>query len=217
MAENITKNEAIINVLLEGGAMTAPEVAEKASAPPDITVSDAEATALLGKLIKTDLGYFIDRRKDGRRFVYEMVEEARALTPEQARWLSLKRGKDRYTLEQAVEEYPDLGPIVQAKQEEESLESELGAGEEGAEETAERTAETAETFETAETTGEEIGDVSEPEEPGPATMEEAGAAPDMPSMPMAGKGDLLAELVAVLRSGIKVNVTHDVRVRIRFE
>ncbi len=210
MAENITKNEAIINVLLEGGALTAPEVAEKASAPPDITVSDAEATALLGKLIKTDLGYFMNRRKDGRRFVYEMVEEARALTPEQARWLSLKRGKDRYTLEQAVEEYPDLGPIVQAKQEEKSLESEPGAGEKGAEETAE-------TVETAETNGEEIGDVSEPEEPGPATMEEAGAAPDMPSMPMAGKGDLLSELVAVLRSGIRVNVTHDVRVRIRFE
>ncbi len=37
-------------------------------------------------------------------------------------------------MEQAVEEYPDLGPIVYAKQEEESLKAELEAGEEGAEE-----------------------------------------------------------------------------------
>lgn len=192
MAEKITKNEAIINVLLEGGALNAKEVAEKASEDSDIVMSDTEATALLGKLVQTDLGYFIERRREGRRFIYEMIEEARVLTPEQARGLSLKRGKDRYVLEQAVEDYPDLGPVVQAKQEAEASERrENEANSDNA-------------------TGER-GFVDELR----STTERDSFARRMTSME--GKADILVDLLEAIQSGIKVEMTHDVRIRIKFE
>ncbi len=195
--EVITKNEAVIKVLLDGGAVNSVDVAQKVTEEMGLPMSDGEATSLLSKLQKTELGYFIERRREGRRYFYEMLEEAtHTLTLEQARGLSLKRGKDRYSLEQAVEEYPELGSIVEAKQAEESLqqmeEEEAAAPEE-------------------ETVPEFVEAPVQEAEP-PAMAEETGAFPGMDE-----KEDLLTELLRIARSGIKVDVTHDVRVTIKFE
>ncbi len=186
--ETITKNEAVIHALMNGGLMNAVEVAEKVTDETGLSMTDSEATSLLSKLQKTDLGHFIKRHREGRRFFYEMIEEAKYLAPEQARGLSLKRGKDRYTLEHALTDYPDLAPYAQEGPADET--------EPEVEETEVRVAPPA------------------PAEPAAAAAAapsaETYAAPAFAGPEMDGT---VGELIQAIASGINVNV----RISIKFE
>ncbi len=107
----MTHNEIVINQLMNGDPLTSKDIAEKASGNgADMDVR--EVSTIMNKLKKTDLGHFIKKKRKGRAFEYQIVDEAKYLTPEEAYGLSLKIGKDRYPLDQAIEEHPDLAKHV---------------------------------------------------------------------------------------------------------
>lgn len=107
----MTHNEIVIHQLMEGDPLTSKDIAEKTSGNgADMDVR--EVSTIMNKLNKTDLGHFIKKKRKGRAFEYQIVDEAKYLTPEEAYGLSLKIGKDRYPLDQALEEHPDLAKHV---------------------------------------------------------------------------------------------------------
>jgi hypothetical protein len=74
-----------------------------------------DVASMLSKLTDTnkcDLGFFIKRTKDDLGFVYHLVEEVLAIPADKVYGLARKIGKDRYTLEQAAKDYPELGKYI---------------------------------------------------------------------------------------------------------
>ncbi len=115
--KQITKAEAIVDVLMESGAVCPSAMAEKVNRKTDFSMSENEAKSLLAHMRGgTDLGCFINMHRDDRGLVFEMMEEARVLTPKQALDLVQRvKEKDDYTLDQAAEDYPHLDPIIREK------------------------------------------------------------------------------------------------------
>lgn len=111
--EKLTQNEIVIHQLMEGDPLTSKDIAEKTSGGNGLDLGTNEVSTILNKINKTDLGYFIKKKRKGRAFEYQMVDEARdMLTPDQAYGLSLKIGKSRYSLDQALEDHPVLRKYV---------------------------------------------------------------------------------------------------------
>lgn len=111
--EKLTKNEIVINQLMDGDPVTTHDIADKVSGNGE-DMDAREVSTLMNKLCKTDLGHFIEKKRKGRLFEYQIVDEARYLTPEEAYGLSLKIGKNRYPLEKALEDHPDLKKHVKS-------------------------------------------------------------------------------------------------------
>jgi len=110
--EKLTRNEMVINHLMDGDPMTSHDIAEKVSGN-GASMDVREVSGIMNKLNKSDLGHFIKKKRKGRAFEYKIVDEAaKDLTPEEAYGLSLKIGKDRYPLDQALEDHPDLAKHV---------------------------------------------------------------------------------------------------------
>jgi hypothetical protein len=110
--ENLTRNEVVIHHLMDGDPMTSQDIAAKVSGN-GASMDVREVSTIMNKLNKTDLGHFINKKRKGRAFEYKIVDEAaRNLTPEEAYGLSLKIGKDRYPLDQALEDHPNLAKHV---------------------------------------------------------------------------------------------------------
>lgn len=110
--EKLTQNQIVINQLMEGDPLTSKDIAENVSNGQGGEMDVREVSTIMNKLNKTNLGHFIEKKRKGRAFEYQIVDEARYLTPEEAYGLSLKIGKDRYTLDKALEDHPDLKKYV---------------------------------------------------------------------------------------------------------
>jgi hypothetical protein len=113
--EKKPNTQLIVGSLLAGKTLRAKEVAEIVSDAIGRKVKVNDVTNTLSKISdskKCDLGYFVKRSKQGTSFVYHMVEEARELSEDQAYGLTLKAGKGKYPLEQALEEFPALQKYV---------------------------------------------------------------------------------------------------------
>ena len=121
----MTQNELVIAQLMDGDALTSKEIAEKISGN-GVRLDEKKIATLMNKLCKTDLGHFIKKKRKDRAFEYQIVDEARHLTPEEAYGLSLKIGKNRYPLEQALEDHPDLKKHVKATRKKKAAEGKTG-------------------------------------------------------------------------------------------
>ncbi len=112
--EKLTRNELVINHLMDGDPMTSHDIADKASGN-GASMDVREVSGIMNKLNKSDLGHFIKKKRKGRAFEYKIVDDAaKNLTSEEAYGLSLKIGKDRYPLDQALEDYPNLAKHVKS-------------------------------------------------------------------------------------------------------
>ena len=110
--EKLTRNEMVINHLMDGDPMTSQDIADKVSGN-GASMDVREVSPIMNRLNKSDLGYFIKKKRKGRAFEYQIVDDAaKNLTPEEAYGLSLKVGKNRYPLDQALEDHPDLAKHV---------------------------------------------------------------------------------------------------------
>lgn len=110
-----SKVQWVIQALLTGQALKAKDLAEIASEQSQKAISPQSAARILSRISdpeKSDLGRFIRKSKQGGSFVYQMVGEALMLTPAQAYGLTVKSGRDRYTLDQAVADFPGLRPYA---------------------------------------------------------------------------------------------------------
>ncbi len=108
----LTQNEIVIHQLMAGDSLTSKDIAEKVNQENGVDMGIREVSTIMNKLNKTDLGHFIKKKRKGRAFVYGIVEEAKYLTPDEAYGLSLKIGKNRYPLDQALEDHPELKKYV---------------------------------------------------------------------------------------------------------
>ncbi len=104
MSHKMTKIEAAVHLLLNGEALTVDGIARRISMETGRVTTGNEASTLLSQLASSNLGPFIQRRRQGRTLFYTLVEEARSLTLEQA--FGLISGE--YSLASAGADHPAL-------------------------------------------------------------------------------------------------------------
>ncbi len=110
-----TVSQLIINTLMTGKTLRARDVSSMVSEAAGKEIKVQDVSNMLYRISdsgKCDLGHFVNRMKQDNRYVYSMVEDALKLSEKQAYGLYLKVGKDRYSLDTALEEYPDLKKFV---------------------------------------------------------------------------------------------------------
>lgn len=115
--EKKTNSEFIIDALRSGKELRSPEITQKVSELSNKVMKIQDIASILAKLSnseKCDLGFFIQKKKTHKGYTYNLAKEALNLAPEQTYDLTRKTGKDRYTLEQAISDYPDLKKHVKA-------------------------------------------------------------------------------------------------------
>ena len=113
--KGLTEPRLIINLLLEGNALTAKVITEKIceKSGKDIQIEDVEI--ILSRMCdstKCTLGYFIERKKVGKGLTYSFVEEVLNLSEQNLFELYLTNGDNHYDLEQALDDYPELARHV---------------------------------------------------------------------------------------------------------
>ncbi|MCP4344190.1 MAG: hypothetical protein GY795_01520 [Desulfobacterales bacterium] len=109
---NKTSTQLIIGKLMTGAPLKSSDIAEMIT---EKTISVKDVSSLLSKISnkkKCPLGYFIDRKQVSGIFIYNMKEDALKLSDNQAYGLTLKTGEAKYTIEQALKDYPSLAKYV---------------------------------------------------------------------------------------------------------
>lgn len=112
-----TNSEYIIDALRFGKDLRSPEITERVSELSGKKMKIQDIASILAKLSnseKCDLGFFIQKRKTSKGYTYNLVQEIFELEPEEIYDLTRKTGKNRYTLEEALEKSPDLKKYVKA-------------------------------------------------------------------------------------------------------
>lgn len=107
--KNIT--QLVVGALLQGIPSKSRDIAHAVSTRTGKKVKVGSVSGILSRVSdpkKCDLGRFIRKEKAGNAMVYRIVDEARALSEDQAYGLTLKTGQDRYPLERALGEHPGL-------------------------------------------------------------------------------------------------------------
>jgi hypothetical protein len=110
-----TISEYIIDTLRSGQSLRAREISQMASdsAGKEIKIQDvASIIAKLSNADKNNLGYFINRKKTHRGYVYTLVKEMLELSSEQTYGLTRKTGKESLTVHEAVKNFPGLKKYV---------------------------------------------------------------------------------------------------------
>lgn len=110
-----TVSQLIINTLMTGKTLRARDVSSMVSEAAGKEIKVQDVSNMLYRISddgKCALGNFVNRKKQNNRYVYSMVDEALNLSEKEAYGLYLKVGKNRYTLEKAVEDHPELKQYV---------------------------------------------------------------------------------------------------------
>jgi|GEM_PF-1192173 len=105
----------IIETLMSGDPLRSKDITDIISGTSGKVVKVQDIASMLSRITDTDkceLGYFIQKERDGNRFTYRVVDEFLKLSPKQAYGMTLKTGKERYSLDQALKDFPVLGKYV---------------------------------------------------------------------------------------------------------
>jgi len=114
--EKKTRNERIIDALLTGNPLFLKEITRMVSDASGETIKNENIAILMTKLSsrkKCEIGHFIAKIKTPDGFSYTLIPEILNLTPEEIYGLIRKTGKDRFTLEMAVQKIPELEKYAQ--------------------------------------------------------------------------------------------------------
>ncbi len=112
-----TNSEYIIDALRSGQNLRSPDITERVSelSGRDMKIQDiASILAKLSNSDKCDLGFLIQKKKTHKGFTYNLVPESFDLEPEHLYDLTRKTGKNRFTLEQAIEDHPEIKKHIKA-------------------------------------------------------------------------------------------------------
>jgi hypothetical protein len=115
---NKTIGQMIIESLMDGETLRTAEIAEKVSRISERDINVQDISNFLSKISnsdKCDLGYFVERKKEQRSFSYRLKDELLNLSADQIYELSLKTGKNRYRLEDALNDHPELKKHVKPR------------------------------------------------------------------------------------------------------
>jgi hypothetical protein len=116
----------IIETLMSGDPLRSKEITDIISDTSGKTVKVQDVASMLSRITdadKCELGYFIHKEREGNRFTYRVVDEFLNLSPKQAYGMTLKTGKERYPLDQALKDFPVLGKYVDGRGSKKSLSS----------------------------------------------------------------------------------------------
>ncbi|WP_373500283.1 hypothetical protein [Desulfococcus sp.] len=105
----------IIETLMSGDPLRSKEITDIISDLSGKPVKVQDVASMLSRITdadKCELGHFIHKKREGNRFTYRVVDEFLKLSSQQAYGMTLKTGKERYTLDQALKEFPVLGKYV---------------------------------------------------------------------------------------------------------
>ncbi len=109
--------QLIIDALMTGASLRSKEISDRISEAAGREIKVQDVASMLSRISnpdKCELGFFIRKEPDGNSYIYSIPEEVRETLSEQdAYGLTLKTGKDRYSLDQAVEEHPELQRYVE--------------------------------------------------------------------------------------------------------
>lgn len=103
--------QLIIGTLMSGKTLKSREVSDIIRKKDGKKINVQDVASMLSKVSnprKCDLGHFIERVKDGNTYAYYMIEDALKLSEKQAYGLTLKIGKDKYPLDKAIKDFPEL-------------------------------------------------------------------------------------------------------------
>lgn len=112
-----TNSEFIIDALRDGGELRSPEITQNVAKNSGKNIKIQDIASILAKLSnseKCDLGFFIRKKKTSKGYTYSFVREAIDLPPEALYDLTRKTGKNRYTLEQIIADYPGIKKYVKS-------------------------------------------------------------------------------------------------------
>ena len=113
--EKQNTTQLVINTLLTGKSLTSAMISKILSESTQKEITVQRVSSILSKISdknKCSLGHLINKEKQKGRFYYNLKNEALGLSIQKAYDLTLKRGKDRYKLTNALEEYPQLKKTV---------------------------------------------------------------------------------------------------------
>jgi two-component system CheB/CheR fusion protein len=110
--------QQVIEILRRGESLTPGEIAEEIAENTRKPRNPSRISDILRKFSNPeacDLGRFIHREKAGRTHRYHMVEAARSMPADKIYGLSIYRGKGKYSLQTAMDDYPALRRWVEAE------------------------------------------------------------------------------------------------------
>ncbi|MFZ2634228.1 MAG: hypothetical protein WA081_17580 [Desulfosalsimonadaceae bacterium] len=113
--KNKNRLENALDPLLTGKALLLSEIAKMVSDSTGEEIKIQYITRLMAKLRSTwtfEIGYFIKKNKTSQGYIFQLVPEILNLAPEEIYGLIRKTGKDRFTLEMALEKIPELRQYV---------------------------------------------------------------------------------------------------------
>lgn len=113
-----SKTVLIIEALKSGKDFSLSEMADYLSEKTGQQVKNTAVSPVLSRLSRadeTEIGYFIQRRKKPKTpYRFKLVDETLEMETEELIGLSRKSGKNRFTLEHALEKYPRIKKYVKS-------------------------------------------------------------------------------------------------------
>lgn len=113
--ENKTRSEHILDTLLTGKTLLLTDITRMVSDASGKEIKIQEISSLMARLSNRwqfQTGHFVNKNKTPQGYEYSLVPEILNLAPEEIYGLTRKIGKDRFTLEMALEKIPELGQYV---------------------------------------------------------------------------------------------------------
>lgn len=117
--KNKTRSEYILDALLTGNPLLLTDITRMVSDASGKETKIQDISSVMSKLSssgQSHIGHFINRKKTPQGYEYSIVPEIRTLAHEEIYDLTHKTGKDRFTLEMALEKIPELGQYIQKKE-----------------------------------------------------------------------------------------------------
>ena len=110
-----TRSEYILDALLTGKTLLLSDITRMVSEALGKEIKIQDTSSLMARLSNSrqfHTGHFINKNKTPQGYEYSLVPEILSLAPEQLYGLTRKIGKDRFTLEMALEKIPELAQYV---------------------------------------------------------------------------------------------------------
>jgi hypothetical protein len=110
-----TRIERILDVLLTGSPLLLKDIAQRVSDVSGEAIKVQNIATLMAKLSshrRCEVSHFMIKKKTSDGIVYNLVPEIQGLAPEEIYGLARQTGKDRFTLEMALQKIPELGKYV---------------------------------------------------------------------------------------------------------
>ncbi len=110
-----TTSEHILDALMTGKTLLLKDITKRVSEASGKENRDRDVGSLMARLSNPgqfQTGHFITKTKTPNGYEYSLVPEILALAPEEIYDLTRKIGKDRFTLDMAIEKIPELAQYV---------------------------------------------------------------------------------------------------------